>query len=106
VSTHLSTHLVRVVLPSPLRALLQHSGELSVPVTGPITLRTVLTALEGMHPTLRGTLRDHRTHQRRAFVRFYACERDLSLSSPDDPLPDAVQTGEEPLLIVGAMAGG
>lgn len=98
--------LVRVLLPSPLRALLQHTGELTVPVAGHATVRAVLDALESTYPALRGTIRDHGTHTRRAFVRFYACERDLSLCSPDDPLPEAVQTGQEPLLIVGAMAGG
>lgn len=98
--------VVRVVLPSPLRALLQHTGELEVPVTGALSVRAVLDALEAAYPPLRGTMRHHDTHQRRAFVRFYACERDLSLASPDDLLPEAVQRGEEPLLIVGAMAGG
>ena len=105
-SEHVSTHDVRVVLPSPLRALLQHTGELTVTLAGDVTVRAVLDALETAYPALRGTIRDHGTHKRRAFIRFYACERDLSLTSPDDLLPEAVQTGQEPLLIVGAMAGG
>nr|WP_238588158.1 MoaD/ThiS family protein [Gemmatimonas phototrophica] len=101
-----AARVVRVVLPSPLRALLSHTGELALSVTGPLSLRAVLDALEAAYPVLRGTIRDHGTHRRRAFVRFYACEQDLSLASPDDLLPEAVQTGREPLLIVGAMAGG
>jgi sulfur-carrier protein len=101
-----SACVVRVVLPSPLRALVQITGELSLPVAGSVSLRAVLDALEVAYPALRGTIRDHGTHKLRAFVRFYACEEDLSLTSPDDLLPEAVQTGREPLLIVGAMAGG
>lgn len=97
---------VRVVLPSALRALLQISGEVLLEVNGDVSVRTVLDALEQRYPTLRGTIRDHGTHKRRAFVRFYACERDLSLQSPDEPLPVAICDGREPLLIVGAMAGG
>ena len=101
-----AVHTVRVVLPGPLKALLNISGELSLDVAGDVSLRAVLDALEQRHPTLRGTIRDHGTHKRRAFVRFYACERDLSLLSPDDLLPEPVRNGNEPLLIVGAMAGG
>jgi sulfur-carrier protein len=97
---------IRVVLPAPLKALLNVSGELSLDVPGQVTLRAVLDALEQQHPTLRGTIRDHGTLRRRAFVRFYACEQDLSLQSPDELLPEPVCSGSEPLLIVGAMAGG
>ncbi|HYW50377.1 MAG TPA: MoaD/ThiS family protein [Gemmatimonadaceae bacterium] len=98
--------MIRVVLPSPLRALAQVDGEVQVSVAGDVTVRSVLDALEAQHPMLRGTMRDHVTQQRRAFVRFFACRRDLSLQSPDLPLPPSVADGSEPLLIVGAMAGG
>lgn len=98
--------MIRVVLPSPLRALAQVGAEISVLVSGEITLRRVLDVVEAQHPALRGTLRDQVTQQRRAFVRFFACERDLSHDSPDTPLPPTVASGQEPLLIVGAMAGG
>lgn len=98
--------MIRVVLPSPLRALAQVGREIAVPVDGEVTLRRVLDAVERQHPALRGTIRDQRTQQRRAFVRFFACERDLSHDSPDLLLPARVVAGEEPLLIVGAMAGG
>ncbi len=98
--------MIRVVLPSPLRALAQVGTEISVLVSGEITLRRVLDVVEAQHPALRGTLRDQVTQQRRAFVRFFACERDLSHDSPDTPLPPTVASGQEPLLIVGAMAGG
>lgn len=98
--------MVRVVLPSPLRALAQVGGEIGVDVAGDVTLRTVIDAIETRHPMLRGTIRDHTTKQRRAFVRFYAAERDLSHQSPDDMLPATVAEGKEPLLVVGAMAGG
>ena len=98
--------MIRVVLPSPLRALAQVGAEISVPVSGEVTLRRVLDAVEAAHPALRGTIRDQVTQQRRAFVRFFACERDLSHESPDAPLPERVARGEEPLLVVGAMAGG
>lgn len=97
---------VRVVLPSPLQALARVSAEITVPVQGTVTQRTVLDAVEAQLPMLRGTMRDHVTKQRRAFVRFYACEQDLSLESPDTPLPAPVASGQEPLLVVGAMAGG
>ena len=98
--------MIRVVLPPHLRALARVKGELQLDVPGLATRASVLDALEACYPMLRGTIRDHVTQQRRAFVRFFACEQDLSHASPDAPLPDAVATGAEPLLIVGAMAGG
>ena len=98
--------MIRVVLPAHLRTLARVNGEVTVKVEGPVTQRSVLDALEAQYPMLRGTIRDHGTFKRRAFVRFFACEQDLSHESPDAPLPDAVATGAEPLLIVGAMAGG
>ena len=98
--------MIRVVLPSPLCALAQVSGEIAVDVQGDVTLRTVVDAIEGQHPMLRGTIRDHDTLKRRPFIRFFACERDLSHASVDDVLPASVVAGTEPLLIVGAMAGG
>ena len=98
--------MIRVILPTHLRTLARVDGEVQLDVAGPVTQRAVLDALEARYPMLRGTLRDDVTHQRRAFVRFFACEQDLSHESPDVPLPDAVATGAEPLLIVGAMAGG
>ena len=97
---------IRVVLPAHLRTLAHVGGELKLDVEGPVTQRSVLDALEAQYPMLRGTIRDHVTHQRRAFLRFFACEEDLTHESPDAPLPDAVATGTEPLLVVGAMAGG
>ncbi len=102
--------MIRVVLPAHLRNLARVSGEVQLEVTAPaaepLTQRLVLDALEASYPMLRGTIRDHHTGRRRAFVRFYACEEDLSNDSPDAPLPDRVTTGEEPFLVVGAMAGG
>ncbi|TLY18524.1 MAG: MoaD/ThiS family protein [Nitrospirae bacterium] len=98
--------MIRVVLPAHLRTLARVDGELKLDVKGPVTQRTVLDALEAHYPMLRGTIRDHVTQQRRPFVRFFACEEDLSHESQDAPLPDAVATGAEPFLIVGAMAGG
>lgn len=98
--------MVRVILPQHLRTLARVSGEVTLEVKGPVTQRSVLDALEVRYPMLRGTVRDHVTHKRRAFVRFFACEQDISHESPDMPLPDAVIAGSEPLLIVGAMAGG
>ncbi len=98
--------MIRVVLPPHLRALAHVEGEVKVEIKGQATQRSVLDALEAGYPMLRGTLRDHVTHQRRAFVRFFACEQDLSHEPPDAPLPDAVAMGAEPLLVVGAMAGG
>lgn len=98
--------MIRVVLPAHLRTLARVAGEVKLDVAGPVTTRTVLDALEGAYPMLRGTIRDQITHDRRAFVRFFACEQDLSQESPDDPLPEAVATGAEPFLVIGAMAGG
>ena len=98
--------MIRVTLPPHLRKLAQVDGEVKLDVEGQITQRSVLDALEARYPMLRGTVRDHVTHRRRAFVRFFACAQDLSHESPDTPLPDAVATGVEPFLVVGAMAGG
>ena len=98
--------MIRIVLPAHLRTLAQVDGEVELAVEGQITQRSVLDALEARHPMLRGTLRDQVTKQRRPFVRFFACEEDLSHESPDAPLPEAVVNGTEPLLIVGAVAGG
>ena len=98
--------MIRVILPTHLRTLAHVDGEVQLDGEGPATLRAVLDTLEARYPMLRGTIRDHVTQQRRAFVRFFACEQDLSHASLDVPLPDAVATGTEPLLIVGAMAGG
>ena len=97
--------MIRVVLPAHLRALAKVQGELALECPD-ATQRAVLDALEARHPALRGTIRDPATGRRRAFVRFFACREDLSHLSPDDPLPDPVVRGEEPLLVVGAMAGG
>jgi molybdopterin synthase sulfur carrier subunit len=98
--------VIRVVLPAHLRTLAHVDGEVGLDVEGRATQRVVLDALEARYPMLRGTIRDHETHQRRAFVRFFACNEDLSHEPPDAPLPDAVAIGAEPFLIVGAMAGG
>ena len=98
--------MIRVVLPAHLRTLARVEGEVKLDVEGQATQRAVLDALEASYPMLRGTIRDHVTHRRRAFVRVFACELDLSHESPDAPLPDPVAMGAEPLLIVGAMAGG
>jgi len=98
--------MIRVVLPAHLRTLAHVDGEVTLDVGGQVTQRSVLDALEARYPMLRGTIRDQVTQQRRAFVRVFACEQDLSHEPPDAPLPDAVATGAEPLLIVGAMAGG
>jgi molybdopterin converting factor small subunit len=98
--------MIRVVLPAPLRTIARTGEEVALAVEGTVTQRAVLDALEARYPVLRGTVRDHVTQRRRAFVRFYACEQDLSHESPDAPLPDPVATGAEPLLIVGATAGG
>jgi len=100
------TYAVRIVLPAHLKKLARVSGEVTVEVAPPVTHRSLLDALEARHPTLRGTIRDHRTLKRRPFVRFFACEQDLSHDPPDTPLPDAVVDGAEPYLVVGAMAGG
>jgi molybdopterin converting factor small subunit len=98
--------MIRVVLPAHLRTLAHVNGEVKLAVEGTVTQRAVLDALEESYPMLRGTIRDHVTQKRRAFIRLFACEEDLSNESPDAPLPEAVMTGAEPLLIVGAMAGG
>ncbi|MCW2643500.1 MAG: hypothetical protein JWP76_5806 [Dactylosporangium sp.] len=98
--------MIRVVLPAHLRTLARVDGEVRLHIEGEATQRSVIDALEADYPTLRGTIRDHVTGQRRAFVRFFACEHDLSHEQPDTPLPAAVATGTEPFLIVGAMAGG
>lgn len=99
-------HTVRVMLPAHLRVLAGVSGEVPVTVEGVVSTRSVLDALEAGHPQLAGTIRDRRTQQRRAFVRFFACERDLSQDEPDSALPAAVARGSEPFLVIGAMAGG
>jgi sulfur-carrier protein len=98
--------MIRVVLPAHLRTLARVDGEVTVDVPAPVTQRAVLDALEARYPMLSGTIRDHLKQQRRPFVRFFACEQDLSHESPDAPLPDAVAGGAEPFLVVGAMAGG
>ena len=98
--------MIRVVLPAHLRTLARVGGEVKLAVDGPVTVRSVLDALEAEYPMLRGTIRDQVTHKRRAFLRFFACEQDLSHESPDTPLPEAVVAGTEPFLVVGAMAGG
>jgi sulfur-carrier protein len=98
--------MIRVVLPQHLRTLARVGEEVEVRVEGPATQRSVLDALEASYPVLRGTIRAHVTHRRRPFVRFFACEQDLSHEPPDAPLPEPVASGAEPLLVVGAMAGG
>src|ERR1700712_3058661 len=98
--------MIRVELPAHLRTLARVGAEVSIDVAAPITQRSVLDALEAAYPVLRGTIRDHGTLKRRAFLRFFACEQDLSHDPPDSPLPPPVVRGEEPFLIVGAMAGG
>ena len=98
--------MIRIVLPQHLRTLARVDGEVSLEVEGAVTQRSVLDALEAKYPALRGTIRDHVTRERRAFLRFFACEEDLTHESPDAPLPEAVATGKEPYLIVGAIAGG
>jgi molybdopterin synthase sulfur carrier subunit len=98
--------MIRVVLPPHLKILAQVNGEVTLDVPGPVTRASVLDALEVHYPVLRGTIRDHVTERRRPFLRFFACERDLTHEPPDAPLPDAVASGVEPLLVVGAIAGG
>lgn len=98
--------MIRVTLPPHLRKLAQVDGELRLEVQGAVTQRSVLDALELRYPMLRGTIRDHVTHNRRAFVRYFACAQDLSHEAPDTPLPEAVATGAEPFMIIGAIAGG
>ncbi len=97
---------IRVELPAHLRTLARVGGEVAIDVEGPVTQRSVLDALEASYPVLRGTIRDHGTLKRRAFLRFFACEQDLSHEPPDAPLPEPVARGTEPFLVVGAMAGG
>ena len=98
--------MIRVTLPAPLRSLARIDGELLVQVAAPATIASVLDAVEAGFPVLRGTIRDHATKKRRAFIRFYACEQDLSLDPPDAPVPGPVAEGREPFMIVGAIAGG
>ena len=98
--------MIRVVLPHHLRTLAHVGNEVALDVQGAVTQRTVLDALESTYPVLRGTIRDHGTAKRRDFIRFFACGRDITLDLPDDPLPDEVASGAEPLRVVGAMAGG
>ena len=98
--------MIRVILPPHLRTLAHLSGDAELEVTPPVTQRSILDALEARYPMLRGTIRDHDTQQRRAFLRFFACEEDLSHRPPDAPLPDAVASGKEPFIVIGAIAGG
>jgi hypothetical protein len=98
--------MIRVVIPAHLRTIARVAGDLELCVEGPVTQRSVLDALEAAYPVLRGTIRDHVTQKRRPFLRFFACSEDLSHEPPDAPLPDAVASGAEPFLIVGAVAGG
>lgn len=98
--------MIRIVLPAHLRTLARVDGEVTLDVAGPVTVGSLLDALENRYPMLRGTIRDHATQRRRPFIRLFACEQDLSHEPSDTPLPDAVATGAEPFLIVGAMAGG
>src|SRR5438105_6732486 len=98
--------MIRVILPYHLRTLAQVGVEVELAVEGPVTSRSVIDALEARYPMLRGTIRDHVTGQRRPMLRFFACEEDLSLESPDKPLPDAVASGKEPFFVIGAIAGG
>jgi hypothetical protein len=97
---------VRVTIPYHLRVLARVEGEVQLQLEGPVTQRSVLDALEALHPVLRGTIRDHVSKRRRAFLRFFACGEDLSLDPPDTPLPEAVARGEEPFMVIGAIAGG
>ena len=98
--------MIRVVLPPHLRTLAQVKGEVQLDIAGPVTRAAVLDALEARYPMLRGTIRDHVTERRRPFLRFFACERDLTHEPPDAALPDAVASGAEPFLVIGAIAGG
>ncbi len=98
--------MIRVMLPYHLRTLAQVDAEISLEIVGPVTQRSVLNALESRFPMLAGTIRDHGSQQRRPFLRFFACGEDLSLESPDSPLPEAVVSGKEPYMIIGAIAGG
>ena len=98
--------MIRVVLPTHLKTLAQVNGEVHVEVEGPVTQAAILDALEARYPMLRGTMRDQMTHKRRPFVRFFACKQDLSHDAPETPLPTAIAMGDEPFLVIGAMAGG
>ncbi|HVZ16863.1 MAG TPA: MoaD/ThiS family protein [Terriglobales bacterium] len=98
--------MIRVVIPAHLKTLAKVDGEVALQVEGPVTIRTVLDALEAKHPVLMGTIRDHDTLKRRDFLRYFACEEDWSLESPDKPLPEEVASGKEPFLVIGAIAGG
>lgn len=98
--------MIRVIIPQHLRTLAHVGSEVELELDGPVTLRSVLDALEARYPMLRGTIRDQVTQQRRPFLRFFACEEDLSHQSPDAPLPEAVASGKEPFIIIGAIAGG
>lgn len=98
--------MIRVILPYHLRTLAQVGSEVQLDIVGPITQRAVLDTLEARYPMLRGTIRDHVTQQRRPFLRYFACEEDLSLESPDAPLPEAVAKGKEPFIVLGSIAGG
>jgi len=98
--------MIRVIIPQHLRTLAHVGSEVELEVDGPVTLRSVLDALEARYPMLRGTIRDQVTQQRRPFLRFFACEEDLSHEPPDAPLPDVVASGKEPFIIIGAIAGG
>jgi sulfur-carrier protein len=98
--------MVRIVLPSHLRTLAHVGNEVELQVEGPVTQRSVLDALESRYPMLRGAIRDHVTLERRAFLRFFACEEDLTHEPPDSPLPEAVVSGKEPFIVIGAIAGG
>ena len=98
--------MIRVLLPTPLQTLAGTGREVKLELEGPVTQAAILDALETRYPPLRGTMRDHVTHKRRPFIRFYACQQDLSHDAPDSPLPEEVVSGKEPFLVVGAMAGG
>lgn len=98
--------MIRVVLPQHLRTLARVQGKVTLEIEGPVTQRSILDALEAEYPMLRGTIRDHGTHKRRPFLRFFACGEDWSHESPDAPLPEAIASGKEPFLVVGALAGG
>lgn len=98
--------MIRVVIPAHLKTLAKVDGEVTLQIEGPVTIRTVLDALEAKHPVLMGTIRDHDTLKRRDFLRYFACEEDWSLESPDKPLPEEVASGKEPFLVIGAIAGG
>jgi molybdopterin synthase sulfur carrier subunit len=102
----MSVHTIRVALPFHLRNLARSGNEVTLEIAGDVTIRSVLDALEAQYPALRGTIRDHATQQRRAFLRFFACEQDLSHELPDALLPEAVVSGKEPLIVIGAIAGG